>query len=171
MVDLGKLDFGAYQVLWSVGLIQITPGNSALIIAAGPVWTMIVGLERRATEASAPSWRCWGRGRDHGRTRALARGVNPRERADVGGVLAVGGVYGGLDPEAVAGRPAAGNRPGGVGRNLFLLPFGALLLGAWLVGEPVGPAQLVGGAVIALGVWLSRRRTIPPAGVRRLVAA
>jgi drug/metabolite transporter (DMT)-like permease len=53
----------------------------------------------------------------------------------------------------------------------FLVPFGAVLLGAWLLDEPVGVAQIVGGVVIVLGVWLTRRRTILPAGVRRLVAA
>ena len=33
----------------------------------------------------------------------------------------------------------------------FLVPFGAVLLGAWLLQEPVGIAQVAGGAVIVLG--------------------
>jgi drug/metabolite transporter (DMT)-like permease len=48
----------------------------------------------------------------------------------------------------------------------FLVPFGAVLLGAWLLQEPVGIAQLAGGAVIVLGVWLTRRRHVLPAGLR-----
>ena len=60
----------------------------------------------------------------------------------------------------------------GVGvRNLPRPPLGAVILGAWLLDEPVGAAQVIGGLVIVLGVWLTRRRTILPAGIRRLVAA
>jgi drug/metabolite transporter (DMT)-like permease len=44
----------------------------------------------------------------------------------------------------------------------FLVPFGAVLLGALFLAEPVGLAQLAGGAVIIAGVALTRRRTILP---------
>ena len=54
----------------------------------------------------------------------------------------------------------------------FLVPFGAVLLGAWLLQEPVGIAQLVGGAVIVLGVWLTRRPPVlPPSLTARLGVA
>lgn len=47
---LGMLGFGAYQVFWTLGLTQVTAGDSALIIAASPVLTAVfagaVGLDR-----------------------------------------------------------------------------------------------------------------------------
>ena len=50
LVGLGMLGFGGYQVLWTVGLTQITAGNSALIIAASPVMVALLagalGLDR-----------------------------------------------------------------------------------------------------------------------------
>jgi drug/metabolite transporter (DMT)-like permease len=50
LIGLGMLGFGGYQVLWTLGLTQITAGDSALIIAASPVVTALVagavGLDR-----------------------------------------------------------------------------------------------------------------------------
>lgn len=50
LLGLGMLGFGAYQVLWTTGLAQITAGDSALIVAASPVATALlagaVGLDR-----------------------------------------------------------------------------------------------------------------------------
>jgi drug/metabolite transporter (DMT)-like permease len=50
LVGLGMLGFGGYQLLWTVGLTQITAGDSALIIAASPVVTALLagalGLDR-----------------------------------------------------------------------------------------------------------------------------
>ena len=47
---MGALGFGAYQLLWSLGLTQITAGDSALLIAASPVFTALlagaVGMDR-----------------------------------------------------------------------------------------------------------------------------
>jgi drug/metabolite transporter (DMT)-like permease len=47
---LGALGFGGYQVLWTVGLVTISAGDSALIVAASPVLTVLlaasVGVER-----------------------------------------------------------------------------------------------------------------------------
>jgi drug/metabolite transporter (DMT)-like permease len=48
----------------------------------------------------------------------------------------------------------------------FLTPACAVALGAIFLAEPVGIAQVVGGAIIVLGVWLTRRRTVIPARVR-----
>ena len=47
---MGALGFGAYQVLWTLGLTQITAGDSALLIAASPVFVALlagaVGMDR-----------------------------------------------------------------------------------------------------------------------------
>ena len=48
----------------------------------------------------------------------------------------------------------------------FLPSAGAVVLGAILLGEPVGAYQLVGGVVIIVGVWLTRRVRVIPMGVR-----
>jgi len=56
--------------------------------------------------------------------------------------------------------------PSRVTVSQFLVPFGAVVLGAVFLAEPVGIAQVVGGAIIVLGVWLTRRRTVIPARVR-----
>jgi drug/metabolite transporter (DMT)-like permease len=41
---LGALGFGAYQMLWTVGLQSIPAGDSALIIAATPVFTSVLAV-------------------------------------------------------------------------------------------------------------------------------
>jgi len=56
--------------------------------------------------------------------------------------------------------------PARVTVSQFLVPAGAVVLGAILLQEPVGPAQVIGGAVIVLGVWLTRRPGIVPTGMR-----
>ena len=43
---------------------------------------------------------------------------------------------------------------------------GAVVLGAVFLAEPVGLPQVIGGAVIVLGVWLTRRASILPSAVR-----
>ena len=48
----------------------------------------------------------------------------------------------------------------------FLVPAGAVVLGALLLREPVGIAQVAGGVVIIVGVWLTRRPSVVPASVR-----
>ncbi len=48
----------------------------------------------------------------------------------------------------------------------FLVPAGAVVLGAIFLAEPVGLPQVIGGAVIVLGVWLTRRASILPSAVR-----
>jgi drug/metabolite transporter (DMT)-like permease len=48
----------------------------------------------------------------------------------------------------------------------FLVPAGAVALGAVFLAEPVGLGQVGGGAIIVLGVWITRRRAIVPARVR-----
>lgn len=41
---LGAVGFGIYQVLWTTALSHSTAGNSALIIAATPIFTMLVAV-------------------------------------------------------------------------------------------------------------------------------
>ena len=56
--------------------------------------------------------------------------------------------------------------PSRVTVSQLLVPAVAVVLGAVLLAEPVGIAQVAGGAVIVLGVWLTRRRSVLP-GVMR----
>jgi drug/metabolite transporter (DMT)-like permease len=48
----------------------------------------------------------------------------------------------------------------------FLVPAGAVVLGAVFLAEPIGLPQVIGGTVIVLGVWLTRRPTILPSAMR-----
>jgi drug/metabolite transporter (DMT)-like permease len=40
----GGLGFGLYQILWTVGLVSIPAGDSALIIASTPVFTAVIAV-------------------------------------------------------------------------------------------------------------------------------
>jgi drug/metabolite transporter (DMT)-like permease len=44
MAILGVVGFGAYQMLWTLGLVSIPAGDSALIIAATPVLTALLAV-------------------------------------------------------------------------------------------------------------------------------
>jgi drug/metabolite transporter (DMT)-like permease len=44
MAVLGIVGFGAYQMLWTLGLVSIAAGDSALIIAATPVLTALLAV-------------------------------------------------------------------------------------------------------------------------------
>src|SRR5204863_7858872 len=50
--------------------------------------------------------------------------------------------------------------PTRVTASQFLVPAGAVILGALFLDEPVGWAQVVGGAIIVLGLWLTRRPSV-----------
>jgi drug/metabolite transporter (DMT)-like permease len=52
----------------------------------------------------------------------------------------------------------------------FLIPACAVILGAIYLGEPIGLAQVTGGAIIVLGVWLTRRPSVMPRKVRTALA-
>ena len=56
--------------------------------------------------------------------------------------------------------------PSRVTVSQLLVPAVAVVLGAVLLAEPVGIAQVAGGAVIVLGVWLTRRRSVLPSVMR-----
>ena len=239
LFGLGILGFGVYQVLWSVGLTQITAGDSAMIIAISPVLTALlagaVGMDRLTppkligalvafagvavviagghelalgaslvgdlmTLGAAVLWAVY----TVSATRMLQQ-VDPLQAtawAVLGGaafllplgiweVVTGGGPAAGATAGAAAGLTVgvvlailySGALAAGVANvfvfnairligptrvtvSQFLVPFGAVVLGAWLLQEPVGIAQLAGGAVIVLGVWLTRRRTVLPAALR-----
>jgi drug/metabolite transporter (DMT)-like permease len=44
LLALGGLGFGLYQILWTVGLQTIPAGDSALLIAATPVFTAVIAV-------------------------------------------------------------------------------------------------------------------------------
>lgn len=44
IVLLGGLGFGLYQILWTVGLQSIPAGDSALLVAATPVFTAVIAV-------------------------------------------------------------------------------------------------------------------------------
>ena len=64
-----------------------------------------------------------------------------------------------VGPTRVDARPSSSSRSG------------AVLLGRGLLDEPIGLGQLVGGVVIVLGVWLTRRPTVLPRVADRLARA
>jgi drug/metabolite transporter (DMT)-like permease len=229
LLALGMLGFGAYQVLWTVGLTRITAGDSALIIAAAPVATALlagaVGLDRLTAPKLAGALTAFagvaivigfGAGLSLGAslvgdaltlaaallwatytvigTRVL-RHVDPLTATAwtvLGGLLLLV-PFGIVDflvappasfpPAAIAGIVYSGALAAGVANVLvfnairligptrasamqLLVPAGAVALGALLLGEPVGPAQVLGGLVIVLGVALTRRASVMPAALR-----
>ena len=60
--------------------------------------------------------------------------------------------------------------PSRVTVSQFLVPACAVVLGAVFLAEPVGIAQVAGGAVIVLGVWLTRRPVLLPTAMRARMA-
>ena len=115
LVGLGLLGFGAYQVLWTTGLTQISAGDSALLLAASPVLVALlaaaVGMDRlSAPEARRGPARVRGRRRrDRRLAGPVARIVAGRRRADPRRRRPVGGVHGGREPGGPADRPAPGD--------------------------------------------------------------
>ncbi len=228
LMGLGVLGFGGYQVLWTLGLKQITAGDSALIIAVAPVLTVllagVMGMDRLSAPKLVGALTAFA-----GVAMVVAAGQEVSMSASLGALLTLGAavlwavytiaatrmlrrvdplqatawaVFGGtmlllplgaaevltspppaLTLAAVAGLVYSGALAAGTANVLvfnairlvgpsrvtvtqFLVPAGAVLLGAVFLSEPVGLAQILGGAVIVLGVWLTRRRTVIPARVR-----
>jgi len=231
---LGALGFGAYQVLWTTGLTRISAGDSALIVAASPVLTVLlagaVGVDRLTAPKVGGAMIAFagvaiviGAGHELSLGSSLAGDLLTLGAATVWAVYTVGGtrmlrrvdplqattwtVIGGLpilvplaladgaahdwagtgQPEVLIAILVSGSLAAGIS-NVFvfnairyigparatamqlLVPAGAVLLGALFLQEPVGIAQLIGGAVIVAGVWLTRRASIAPVGsfVRRI---
>jgi drug/metabolite transporter (DMT)-like permease len=232
LIGLGVLGFGAYQVLWTLGLTQITAGDSALIIAASPVLTALlagaVGLDRLSAPKLAGALIAFAgvtvviaSGNDMSLGASLTGDLLTLAAATLWAVYTVSGsrVLRHIDPlqatawsvlggflflipfgawnaftappaafplEAVAGIIYSGALAAGTANVLvfnavrlvgptrasamqLLVPVGAVLLGALLLAEPIGWAQVVGGAVIVLGVWMTRRPSVVPRGLAERV--
>ena len=233
LLALGMLGFGCYQLVWSLGLTQITAGDSALIVAASPVFVALlagaVGMDRLTAPKLAGALIAFA---------GVAIVITATHKVDLGASLlgdaltllaavfwafytvlgtrmlrridplqaTAWTVFGGtlfLLPlgiiEVLVGPPpvvtaavvtaavfsgafAAGIAnvlvfngirlvgPTRVSAGQFLVPFGAVILGSLVLSEPVGMAQIAGGAVIVLGVWLTRRASILPRASRGLRA-
>jgi drug/metabolite transporter (DMT)-like permease len=226
---MGAVGFGAYQVLWTLGLTQITAGDSALLIAASPVFVALlagaVGMDRLSaprlvgaliafggvavviaaghglslgasllgdalTLAAAAMWAVYTVSGAR-----IMRVVDPLQ-ATVWTVVAGAVVLAPLGAWELVTSPPASVPPGAVVAILysgalaagianvfvfsairligptrvtatqFLVPAGAVVLGAIVLDEPIGVAQVVGGAIIVLGVWLTRRRSVVPPALR-----
>ncbi len=229
LLALGMLGFGAYQVLWTTGLMQITAGDSALIIAASPVAVALlaaaVGLDRLTAPKLAGALTAFagvaiviGAGAGLGLDRSLVgdgltltaallwavytvlgtrvlRHVDPLTATTwtvLGGFLfllpfgvwdAVTAPPASVPAAAVVGILYSGALAAGIANVLvfnavrlvgptrtaamqLLVPAGAVLLGAAFLAEPVGPAQVLGGGIIVLGVGVTRRPALVPASVR-----
>jgi drug/metabolite transporter (DMT)-like permease len=229
LMGLGMLGFGAYQVLFSIGITTITAGDSALIIAISPVLTALlagaVGMDRLTppklagalvafsgvaivvaagqelmlgaslvgdllTLGSAVLWAVY----TVAGTRML-RSVDPLQATAwtvFGGTLfllpfgafevlttppppvsidiVVAILYSGAFAAGIANvfvfNAIRFVGPTRVTASQFLVPAGAVMLGALFLSEPVGLAQVVGGGVIVLGVWMTRRKALLPASWR-----
>jgi drug/metabolite transporter (DMT)-like permease len=88
---------------------------------------------------------------------------------DVGPAAVLGVVYSGVLAAGVANvfvfNAIRLVGPTRVTSSQFLVPAGAVVLGAIFLAEPVTWAQVVGGGVIVLGVWLTRRPSVLPRSV------
>ncbi len=234
LIALGMLGFGGYQVAWTLGLTQITAGDSALIVAASPVLTALlagaVGMDRLTppklagaliafagvalviagghelaigaslvgdllTLTAAVLWAVY----TVIATRLLRR-VDPLQATAwpvLGGTLLLVplGIWEVATSPPVAvtlpaiaavlysGALAAGTAnvlvfnairhvgPTRASVSQFLVPAGAVILGALFLSEAIQPAQVAGGGVIILGLALTRRRTVVPARVRARLGA
>jgi drug/metabolite transporter (DMT)-like permease len=221
---LGVLGFGCYQVTWTLGLTQVTAGDSALLVASSPVLVAllagVLGMDRLTVPKLAGALLAFAgvalvvTGGQLASGSSVAGYALTLTAAVVWAVYTVLGarmlrqvdpltatawtVLGGtlfllpfglfevattpwvpVTPAAVvaviySGALAAGTAnvlvfyaitivgPSRASATQFLVPFGAVLLGALLLSEPVGLVQLVGGAIIIAGVALTRRRTMLP---------
>jgi drug/metabolite transporter (DMT)-like permease len=219
IMGLGALGFGVYQIMWSIALQEIPAGDSALLIAATPVFTALLAVVAGADiltrgkllgslvsfagvaviVASGPGLRlgsallgdlltiaaavCWSIYTAFGAP--ILRRHSPLRTtawAMVGGalMLAVPALVQGIGMEwrtvhadAWAGLAFSAFIPAGVANVLvfsairllgptrvtvyqFLVPFIAVLLGAVFLSEPIRAEQLLGGAIIVLGLIVAR---------------
>jgi len=222
---LGGLGFGVYQILWTVGLTTIPAGDSALLIAATPVFTAViavligtdtlgpakalgvalsftgvvlviaagVGIELSGspigfalTLGAAICWATYTAFgarllRDHspivlttwatvsgtlvlapvGLGQLLAPGVLGPEQADRWPSIVFAVAYSGLLAAAIANLVVFNGvrllGPTRITALQSLVPALAVVLAFVILLEPIRPGQLLGGAIIVLGVALIRR--------------
>jgi drug/metabolite transporter (DMT)-like permease len=223
LLGLGVLGVGFYQIFWSVGLTHVTAGDSALIIAASPVFTALLAAAFRLDRLSAPKlagaliafagvaivvaegsslsvgsslvgdlltlvasvlWATY--------TVASARMLRDVDALSatawslLGGLLfltpfgvaemlaspptaislgaVVGVVYSGSLAAAISivlvmhGVSVIG--PTRASSTQMLVPFGAVVLGAVFLREPILVGQIAGGLIIVVGLWMTRQRSI-----------
>ena len=231
---LGALGFGAYQMLWTVGLQTVPAGDSALLIAATPVFTAViaalvgadtlspakaagvavsfvgvvivvasgVGIELSGSPVgfglTLGAALCWAIFTSLGaRAMRFRTPLSFTTWATIGGVIALAPIGIGqlLAPGALSGTQAAGaptvlfailysgiiaaavsNIIVATGVRLLgptrvttvqaLVPAMAVVFAFLLLAEPIYPGQVIGGAIIVIGVALTRRvsgriRTVP----------
>jgi drug/metabolite transporter (DMT)-like permease len=230
LMGLGGLGFGVYQIIWTTALQSIAAGDSALLIAATPVFTALLAvvagsdvLTRVKLAAGLISFSgvaiVVAAGPGLGLATGFGGGAGPVLVGDLltlgaavcwsiytafgspvlrrhsalrtttwamaGGclVLLVPGVLqlasanvASIAPGAWGGLLYSSLIPAGLSNVLvfnairllgptrvtnyqFLVPFIAVVLGALFLAEAIRPEQLVGGAVIVLGVVLTRVRS------------
>jgi drug/metabolite transporter (DMT)-like permease len=226
---MGALGFGAYQLMWSLGLTQISAGDSALLIAATPVFTALlagaVGMDRLTPPKLAGALIAFGgvavvvaAGHELSLGASLIgdlltlgaaalwavyttagarimRTVDPLPATVwtvVAGaaVLAPFGIWEAstappmtFSPEAIVGILYSGALAAGIANvfvfnairlvgptrvtaSQFLVPVGAVILAWAFLDEPISAGQVIGGAIILVGVWLTRRASMTPGLVR-----
>ena len=225
IVVLGGLGFGLYQILWTVGLQTIPAGDSALLIAATPVFTAVIAVLVGTDRLDATRWigvllsfvgvvlvigagvgielsgdlvgfvltlgaaLCWATYTAIG-ARVLRR-TTPLQLttwATIGGVIVLApigigqlvapGAWGAEQqaalPEIVLAVAYSGLLAAAIANVIVfegvrlvgptrittiqaLVPAMAVVLAFVFLGEPIRPAQVIGGAIIVLGVALTRR--------------
>jgi drug/metabolite transporter (DMT)-like permease len=221
LVALGAIGFGLYQILWTTALVNTTAGNSALLIAATPIFTMLVavaigsdtftrakaagaivsflgvalvvgagaGLEFDGrligdlmTIAAAFCWACYVsfgapvlRRHSPLRTTAWTVLAGTAVMAPIGLWQLAGADLATVPPSAGLGILYAGLLAAALGNVVvfrgiklvgptritnyqFLIPALAVLLAAVFLAEPIRPAQVIGGVVIVLGIFVARGR-------------
>ena len=222
---LGGLGFGVYQILWTVGLTTIPAGDSALLIAATPVFTAVIAV-LIGTDTLSPAKAvgvalsfagvvlviaagvgielsgspvgfaltlgaaiCWATYtafgarilRDHspivlttwatiggtlvlapvGLGQLLAPGVMGPALADRWASIIFAIAYSGLLAAAIANVVVFNGirllGPTRITALQSLIPALAVVLAFTVLSEPIRPGQILGGAIIVLGVALIRR--------------
>jgi drug/metabolite transporter (DMT)-like permease len=231
---LGALGFGLYQILWTVGLQTIPAGDSALLIAATPVFTAViavvigvdtlspvrglgvglsfvgvaivvaagVGIEltgspigfaltlgaafcwatytaysvramRRHSPLVLTTWATLGGTlvlAPIGLGQLLSPGAVRAEDAGDGLRLVLSVLYSGVLAAALSNLLVFNGvrllGPTRITTIQSLVPAMAVVLAYLLLGEPIRPAQVVGGAIIVGGVAMTRLRPRRAATVR-----
>lgn len=227
IMGLGALGFGVYQIMWSIALQEIPAGDSALLIAATPVFTALLAVVAGADiltrgkllgslvsfagvaviVASGPGLSlgnalvgdlltiaaavCWSiytafgapilRRHSPLRTTAWAMVGGALLLAIPAAVQSQGLDWTAIRADAWAGLAFSAFIPAGVANVLvfsairllgptrvtvfqFLVPFIAVMLGAIFLSEPVRAEQLLGGAVIVLGLVVARSNRLTAFG-------
>jgi drug/metabolite transporter (DMT)-like permease len=223
IMGLGAIGFGMYQILWPTALQTIPAGDSAFLIAATPVLTVLLAsvagsdtLTRRKLVGALISFVgvgivvaggpglvlgasligdaltlgaavCWAVYTSWGapilashsplRTTAWAMVGGSVVLAPIGLLQAAGADWGAVSLGAWAGFAYSTLIPAGIANVVvfhgirllgptritalqILVPFFAVLMGAAFLDESVQPAQLAGGAVIVLGVAITRALSV-----------